>query len=599
MAATATVAGSPGTGTYTGTHRLLLVNDVYSNFPDRRGVGGFCQLGTLLREHRGTNSSFVIAGDFLGGSSMAVSFKGKHVVEVLNALDADFILLGNHEFDYGPDELKARMKESTGTWFGSNVRDKNPGELSRLRVWLQNNCWLADIDFRLLQRSQPCKGCRRTCFVGSCYSPVAFAQTKTVCLDGQPAPFLPDRLFEGVTDCVRVPVRCHKTLSGDRAEEDGAQTQTLEAMVGLFGLCTEHTETLSYPGPTVAFEAVVTCAERLVARLRRGSDGQPSADAVVALTHVSLAEDKTLAEEVEGIDVILGGHDHRPFGQFHEDSFIFKAGQNAEWLGIVDLQVQVTVGEDGSRTVDTFPSWQMIQCKNQQLAGDVQAIVDKYQTLLHEEMGPDADEHVAKVAKGTLETLTHVVRRKTSGFGDIISDAMAFEYRADAPECAIINGGFIRGNTAYPAGSSLTKFHVKSELPFPRSAVLVEIAGKHILSALEKMVSLYPHAAGSFPHPSSTLSFDIHATEDVGSRIKNARIGCEPVDPARVYRVVISSFMFKGGDGNEAWTNGTLVADHELPIASSVLAYLQHVKVVQGAPQGRTKLVSPDAAAED
>eukprot|EP00051_Salpingoeca_urceolata_P012493 m.154666 g.154666 ORF g.154666 m.154666 type:complete len:215 (-) comp17507_c0_seq2:73-717(-) len=185
MAATATVAGSPGTGTYTGTHRLLLVNDVYSNFPDRRGVGGFCQLGTLLREHRGTNSSFVIAGDFLGGSSMAVSFKGKHVVEVLNALDADFILLGNHEFDYGPDELKARMKESTGTWFGSNVRDKNP-----------------------------------------------------------------DRLFEGVTDCVRVPVRCHKTLSGDRAEEDGAQTQTLEAMVGLFGLCTEHTETLSYPGPT-------------------------------------------------------------------------------------------------------------------------------------------------------------------------------------------------------------------------------------------------------------------------------------------------------------------------------------------------------------
>eukprot|EP00051_Salpingoeca_urceolata_P012495 m.154683 g.154683 ORF g.154683 m.154683 type:complete len:535 (-) comp17507_c0_seq4:167-1771(-) len=534
MAATATVAGSPGTGTYTGTHRLLLVNDVYSNFPDRRGVGGFCQLGTLLREHRGTNSSFVIAGDFLGGSSMAVSFKGKHVVEVLNALDADFILLGNHEFDYGPDELKARMKESTGTWFGSNVRDKNP-----------------------------------------------------------------DRLFEGVTDCVRVPVRCHKTLSGDRAEEDGAQTQTLEAMVGLFGLCTEHTETLSYPGPTVAFEAVVTCAERLVARLRRGSDGQPSADAVVALTHVSLAEDKTLAEEVEGIDVILGGHDHRPFGQFHEDSFIFKAGQNAEWLGIVDLQVQVTVGEDGSRTVDTFPSWQMIQCKNQQLAGDVQAIVDKYQTLLHEEMGPDADEHVAKVAKGTLETLTHVVRRKTSGFGDIISDAMAFEYRADAPECAIINGGFIRGNTAYPAGSSLTKFHVKSELPFPRSAVLVEIAGKHILSALEKMVSLYPHAAGSFPHPSSTLSFDIHATEDVGSRIKNARIGCEPVDPARVYRVVISSFMFKGGDGNEAWTNGTLVADHELPIASSVLAYLQHVKVVQGAPQGRTKLVSPDAAAED
>ena len=37
---------------------------------------------------------------------------------------------------------------------------------------------------------------------------------------------------------------------------------------------------------------------------------EPQVDLVIALTHVGLEEDKALADEVEGIDLIVGGHSH-------------------------------------------------------------------------------------------------------------------------------------------------------------------------------------------------------------------------------------------------------------------------------------------------
>jgi 5'-nucleotidase len=58
------------------------------------------QLATLLRKYRrDKDCSFIVAGDFLGGSSIAVEFEGKNVIDTLNELGVDYVVLGNHEFD--------------------------------------------------------------------------------------------------------------------------------------------------------------------------------------------------------------------------------------------------------------------------------------------------------------------------------------------------------------------------------------------------------------------------------------------------------------------------------------------------------------------
>ena len=40
-------------------------------------------------------------------------------------MEVDYAVLGNHEFDYGPNELKKRIKESKFKWFGTNVLEKD------------------------------------------------------------------------------------------------------------------------------------------------------------------------------------------------------------------------------------------------------------------------------------------------------------------------------------------------------------------------------------------------------------------------------------------------------------------------------------------
>lgn len=55
--------------------------------------------------------------------------KGAHIVDIFNKMEVDYVVLGNHEFDYGPKATVDRIKESKFKWFGSNVFDHKGGPL--------------------------------------------------------------------------------------------------------------------------------------------------------------------------------------------------------------------------------------------------------------------------------------------------------------------------------------------------------------------------------------------------------------------------------------------------------------------------------------
>ena len=63
-----------------------------------------------------------------------------------------------------------------------------------------------------------------------------------------------------------------------------------------------------------------------------------------------------------------------------------------------------------------------------------------------------------------------------------------------AADMAITNGGGIRANKQYPAGTKLTRRDILSELPFGNSTSLVEMTGADIRAALENGVSQIENA---------------------------------------------------------------------------------------------------------
>lgn len=86
------------------------------------------------------------------------------------------------------------------------------------------------------------------------------------------------------------------------------------------------------------FDDPISTAARLVPQLI----DQQSPDLLVALTHIGARYDRLLAEQVPGIDLIIGGHTHLVFpkGEQVGDTLIVQAGSYGRMLGIVDITTQ-------------------------------------------------------------------------------------------------------------------------------------------------------------------------------------------------------------------------------------------------------------------
>jgi 2',3'-cyclic-nucleotide 2'-phosphodiesterase (5'-nucleotidase family) len=92
---------------------------------EETGVSEIARYMALVAERKAEipDALFIGNGDDLAPSVLASVFRGEHMIEVLNASPLDVNTLGNHEFDFGPDNAAARFAESDFPWVTANVRD--------------------------------------------------------------------------------------------------------------------------------------------------------------------------------------------------------------------------------------------------------------------------------------------------------------------------------------------------------------------------------------------------------------------------------------------------------------------------------------------
>jgi 5'-nucleotidase len=109
---------------------LLQVNDVYQFAPVERGTrGGLARVSTLRKKimAESPHTLLLMAGDTISPSVESITYKGQQMIEAWNNIGLDYATFGNHEFDFGPDVLRERIKESTFKWIAANVVDHKTG----------------------------------------------------------------------------------------------------------------------------------------------------------------------------------------------------------------------------------------------------------------------------------------------------------------------------------------------------------------------------------------------------------------------------------------------------------------------------------------
>jgi len=345
--------------------------------------------------------------------------------------------------------------------------------------------------------------------------------------------------------------------------------------VGLTGTTFDGTPRMSSPGDLQFLPTVSSTVDQAELLRKEG------ADFIVAVTHAERKQDYEMFA-THTIDLILTGHDHDLFINYDERDAMVESSYDAHYVTAIDVTISVKE-QDGKRAATWRPEFRVIDTSNVTPDPEVAAVVAKFEAELSREL----DVPLGKTAV-ELDSRNATVRTREAAIGNLIADAMRASTKADV---AIMNGGGIRSGRVYPPGAEITRRDVLAELPFDNRLVVVEITGAELKAAIENGLSQLPNAGGRFPQVSG-MTVEANIRRPPGSRVTSIRVGGQPLDETKVYRVATNDFLARGSDGYTMFADAPrLVPDVDAPLlANDVMVHVRNIGTVKTGVEGRIVL---------
>ena len=249
-----------------------------------------------------------------------------------------------------------------------------------------------------------------------------------------------------------------------------------------------------------------------------------SCDAVIALTHQTIREDIKLAGQLPGLALILGGHEHDMRFNKTGNVYITKSHANARSAYVVKLHINTR-----THVVSVVPELKELD-KNAATDSATNVAVKKWMDIADRNYSATGfdPQRIIIAAGDSLEGREAQVRKGTTNFTELIVKAMASA--CPAADIVIMNAGSIRLDDVLDP--PVSEYDILRSLPFGGSIRETEMKGallKQILEAGEKS-----RGGGAFLHYYPA---------------------CIVIDPARVYRVGLTDFLFSGGENNIRFLN--------------------------------------------
>jgi 5'-nucleotidase len=370
--------------------------------------------------------------------------------------------------------------------------------------------------------------------------------------------------------------------------------------IGFIGLMTPSLPFIVSDGEKLHVNRDYTSLARtLVQKLKR----EENVDIIIALTHLGVGYDESLARKICGIDIICGGHSHtvmkkgkeivvkHPDGQ---STIITQAGHHGRYLGVLKLNLKngaIVNHEWDPVLIDSSIGFDP----------EMDALVHSYKQKLPE----------TKLVTHTLKPIdcrSFIQRTRETAVGDLICDAVRSYFNVDI---AIQNGGGIRGGRVIQTGPVQTD-QIDTMLPFGNTVVIINLSGKMIKTMLEHSVAKLPLTSGGFLQVSGIRckvdtrntaqkpKYDKHGKPVgilvPGKRVVNIEVlgvddGYHPLDPDKIYSVAANSYLAGGGNGYWMLKYADSKTNTKFLLEQTVKQVLQSKKEISPTVDGRIKII--------
>lgn len=306
-----------------------------------------------------------------------------------------------------------------------------------------------------------------------------------------------------------------------------------DTTVGIFGL-TVADDPLCQNGPVTLDPEVERIAAAEVAALRAAG-----AEVVVLLSHLGLTHDVGLAGRVDGIDVIVGGHDHGLVEQAVEvpragggTTWVVEAGPYYAHIGRLRLDVS---GPGAVRLVDDT-----LLPVDESVTPDpnVEAMVASLEAGIEQAYGPIFSARVAEARRDV--TLSFVGARYESPIGNLVTDAFRAAGKTDLAltTSGLISEGLSKGPLVGADLFRVVSYGYDTATGLGFGLYRFGLTGVELTKALEMGLAGGGPDDPFFPRLSG-LSFAFDPDEPAGKRLlpDTVLVGGATLEPDRVYSV--------------------------------------------------------------
>lgn len=327
--------------------------------------------------------------------------------------------------------------------------------------------------------------------------------------------------------------------------------------IGVIGLLTMEAPAIIHPNVVGAldFRDATAVANELIPEVRA-----KGAQIVILLAHLGGDFDKqgvltgeiaSLAQNVKGADLILGGHTHTSLVAKVNGVSVVLPSYQGRAIGVT----RITFDPDANKVLSVDPF--LAPTFGDQIIADakVQAVVDKY----NKDLAPVMAEVLAQAPQGIVRDYEN-----ESALGDLVADVMRRTAKADL---AFTNSGGLR--TDIPAGP-ITLGKVWEVIPFDNTIVTMKLTGAQVLGLLANRSKGMAQTSG--------VKFtwrDIPGSKDKREIVSASLADGRPIDPEATYLVCTNDFMAGGGDNFTAFKSGTSVVNTQILLRDALINYLK------------------------